>query len=120
MHLTNEDYSVTKSAAMWPIYMVEKTNIMVFLSKLYVLNLENSSWTMPTVVENGQDPGPLYGHAAAIVDSMLTWYGGCCFHGEAREDLYALDLNSLTWKRPLFDQGVTPGKRYYSTHLRFG
>ena len=80
------------SIAMW-LFIWWKNEHNGVLSKLYVLNLENSSWTMPTVVENGQDPGPLYGHAAAIYKDSMLIYGGCCFHGEAREDLYALDLN---------------------------
>ena len=115
VHLTNEDYSNNKFRGDVAYLYGGKNENDGVLSKLYVLNLENSSWTMPTVVENGQDPGPLYGHAAAIYKDSMLIYGGCCFHGEAREDLYALDLNSMTWIRPLFDQGVTPGKRYYHT-----
>ncbi len=54
------------------------------------------AWSLPAT--QGKGPGPRRGHVMVAVDAELIVLGGRDGVGNAREDIYALDITTLMWR----------------------
>jgi len=61
------------------------------------------TWTKPLV--NGTVPTPRYGHTAILMSSKLVIYGGNDIYHPILNDLYILDLDTMTWTKIEQDEG---------------
>eukprot|EP00945_MAST-04E_sp_MAST-4E-sp1_P004348 g4348.t1 len=85
---------------------------------LYAVNVSSMAWTRPTVVDNGQQPGPTYGHRVIGYKNSMISFGGCCHDKQAHNEVYSLDLDSMTWTR-LTVGGSAPDPRMYHSFVRW-
>ena len=111
----DNDYKIDEVHTPKPyVYMLGGKQGEKVYSDLFEFDVRNNSWRKPFVVDNGQHPGPMYGHRViSYKDSMLV-FGGCCFRNLPHNFLYSLDLESMTWTKLMSLNSPPQGRMYHS------
>ncbi|KAH3766106.1 rab9 effector protein with kelch motifs [Pelomyxa schiedti] len=86
-------------------------------NEVYVLDLATLTWRQ--VRTSGQEPEHLSHHTTSIFGNQLIVFGGLNDAGKIRNELYMLDLCTMTWARPELT-GSPPGPRLSSSSAVYG
>lgn len=95
------------------IYIFGGTNGNSYFNDLYILNTETMQWTVATT--QGTPPDPRAGHSCVLYGGEQMYIFGGGNDEKIFNDLYCLDINTLTWRRETIKGNIEPVKRTYHT-----
>jgi hypothetical protein len=106
-------YGHTATAIDNNIYFFGGTDGEQYYSDLYILNTENMKWSIATT--QGTAPEPRAGHTCVLYsgEQLLVFGGGN--NEKTFNDLYSLDLSTMTWRKEASNGKIEPSKRIYHT-----
>jgi hypothetical protein len=87
--------------------------MIVFLLKNTNSKIETMQWTVATT--QGTPPEPRAGHSCVLYGGEHLYIFGGGNDERIFNDLYSLDINSLTWKKEIVKGNIEPVKRSYHT-----